>query len=51
LLFFYDILKGNNHFFEDFSLQNLSELTWEDYIKEQAIYILVSRPNNPLGLV
>jgi len=31
------------------SLKTKSELTWSEYIEEQAYYILVSRPNNPIG--
>lgn len=30
---------------------NLRELTWDEFINEQAIYILVSRPNNSTGRI
>ena len=26
-------------------------MTWEDFLQSQAIYIIASRPNNPLGLI
>ena len=36
-------------FFLLFFCRIQSELTWSEYVQEQAYYILVNRPNNPIG--